>query len=1013
MNSHIPFDANNDWTLDPYHCNQSNDPLVDKVIGNAYAVVRAVYCNLGNLKLLYDFLNTYGMVIGVKSEAELKKLNKLVKYARIYGYSSTNDRQVTDYLYVPDDTSGIRPDDPTATGSWIKVATSATGGGGEGTGQGSYIPYVYANGSALGGETSFKVPEGTVGVPFLIINGSVQYVGYGFTYAPATATVTLSNPLVQGDEVVALTTAVPANPDNPEVPGWVQVNWLYNNGSAVGGEQVITVPYNFDDVPAVYKNGLRLYKGLQNNSYVIDKDTHTITMTEILAQGDRVIITLGGESETLTVIDRTLQEVARANDVKDSDVVFSSNTNVVITGKKIIYDVVAQKAWALPDLPPNAYIVKVEGNQLTYNPGKVTVTLLSTYQKVNSQALWKRSLAEAGLILLSGSFEEGAKITLPTQVLLYEATGKHYRWDGTIPSGGKDVPPGSTPTSSGGIDSGAWVNVDEDYLRNNLSANDGFKLIGTVPSMAALKTQKASFDGQLIQLRSWNAGLNLGGGIFQWDAASTKPDDSGCVVQVTGVSTGRWIRQGVVDKTPEMFGAIGNGINDDTTSLQAMFNSANNSQILGENFFGTFDLRHKYKTTESLNCGRPIKVDAYGAEFICTGSYPCVNFAMHNGEWSGGYFNYETLTDAQVNENAIAMQLIPNEVAPISVQNSIIKGLRIWGAHTGIGFKNDTGAEIWGLIFESMEIGIRPGISSVKAKGLSFEGKGGSTTISCRNINIHRRGSSIGAGSTAFFSIGVNEVDYYNVAYDGFFDEELGYCKVGPKEIFDVTAFRCNVIGFHTEKLYIDVDTFGECPMFFNCNSFSITGVEHLATYGTRGAAWMTIAGNNVATVGTWHELSSLSPQVNARVVNLLEWDRSGMINLTGNVKESDIIGGASRIPLYSPGPSSYGTNRDVTGPSGTIIFDLNTDYSAMVITAVGHQVSSTDLSFMSTIQLHYNPTGGWQVSHQTTKSQNFSAAVMNYGVSGNQLVFLLSGNTNDFRIQCRVETLRSLLTSF
>lgn len=376
MNSHIPFDANNDWTLDPYHCNQSNDPLVDKVIGNAYAVVRAVYCNLGNLKLLYDFLNTYGMVIGVKSEADLKKLNKLVKYARIYGYSSTNDRQVTDYLYVPDDTSGIRPDDPTATGSWIKVATSATGGGGEGTGQGAYIPYVYANGSALGGETSFKVPDGTIGVPFLIINGSVQYIGFGFTYSAATATVTLSNPLVQGDEVIALTTAIPANPDNPEVPGWVQVNWLYNNGSAVGGEQVITVPYNFQDVPAVYKNGLRLYKGLQSNSYVIDKDTHTITMTEILAQGDRVIVTLGGESETLTVTDRTLQEVARAHNLKDSDVTLSTTTNLVITGKRVIYDVTEQKAWGLPDLPPNAYLVKIEGNKLTYNPGNVIVDLL-------------------------------------------------------------------------------------------------------------------------------------------------------------------------------------------------------------------------------------------------------------------------------------------------------------------------------------------------------------------------------------------------------------------------------------------------------------------------------------------------------------------------------------------------------------------------------------------------------------------------------------------------------------
>lgn len=399
MTGHVPFDATTDWA-NPYCGNTSNDPLVDKLIGNAYHVVRTVYCNLGNLKLLYDYLTTHGMVVGVQSEAELKALPKqFAKFARIYNFASTGDRQVTDYLYVDDDASGIKPDDPTLTGSWIKVAVSGSTGGGEGGGEGAYIPYVYQNGSATGGETSFKVPDGTVGVPFLIINGSVQYVGYGFTYAPATATVTLSNPLTQGDEVVALTTAVPANPDNPDIPGWVQVNWLYNNGSAVGGEQVITVPYSFKDVPAVYKNGLRLYKGLQSNSYVIDPDTHTITMTEILAQGDRVIVTLGGESETLTVTDRTLQEVARSSNVKDTDVVLSTTTNLVITGKKVIYDVVAQKSWGLPTLPPNAYIVKVEGDKLTYNPGNVTVTLLPSPGSQESIDLVKTDVANLSLVV--------------------------------------------------------------------------------------------------------------------------------------------------------------------------------------------------------------------------------------------------------------------------------------------------------------------------------------------------------------------------------------------------------------------------------------------------------------------------------------------------------------------------------------------------------------------------------------------------------------------------------------
>lgn len=503
MNSHIPFDADNDWTLDPYHCNHSNDPLVDKVIGNAYAVVRAVYCNLGNLKMLYDFLNTYGMVLGVKSEAELKNLNKLAKYARVYGFANTGDRQVTDYLYVPDDTSGIRPNDPTATGSWIKVSTSGSGSGGTGVGN-SYIPYVYANGSALGGETSFKVPAEALGVPFIIINGSVKYIGYGFSFNPANSTVTLSNPLVRGDEVIALTSAAPASPDNPNVSNWVQVNWLYNNGAAVGGEQVITVPYNFKDVPAVYKNGERYYKNLQTKSYVYDPSTRTVTMTELLAQGDRVIITLGGESTSIAITDRTTEEVARANNVKDTDVVLSSSTNVVITDKKVLYDVNAQKYWDLPNLPPNVYIVKVEGNKLTYNPGAVVIDLLEPANPLTIiEPVLSRLGAETGNPMV-GTFEKGASVSSASQTVGSTMEGKLYRWEGTLP---KTVRAGDTPYSSGGVGSGKWVEITNATLRSQLASTGGAAMVkasdGRTVEQWLVQSDSASFRAKNMAKLAW------------------------------------------------------------------------------------------------------------------------------------------------------------------------------------------------------------------------------------------------------------------------------------------------------------------------------------------------------------------------------------------------------------------------------------------------------------------------------------------------------------------------------
>ena len=375
MNAHTPFDANQDWT-NPYCQNSSNDPMVDALLGNAYHVVRTVYCNLGNLKLLYDFLNQYGMVIGVNSEEELKALSTQVKYSRIYGFSRAGDRQVTDFLYVEGDRTGIIPDDPEATGSWITVATSGSnGGGGTSSGDGAYIPWVYANGSAIGGETIINVPDGTVGVPFIIVNGDMQYVGRGFEFNADNLSVTLAQSLEEGDEVVFLLTGVPAVPDNPHVNDWVQINWLYNNGAAVGGEQVIAIPYTFQSVPAVYKNGLRLAKNLATNSYLIDTDNQSIILTEPLTTNDRVIIQIGGEARVVEVSDRTVQEIARSLNVSDSAVILSTNTTSTLNGKKFLYSVEQQRVYELPPLPSNIYISAVSGQTLTYNPGEIQVTL--------------------------------------------------------------------------------------------------------------------------------------------------------------------------------------------------------------------------------------------------------------------------------------------------------------------------------------------------------------------------------------------------------------------------------------------------------------------------------------------------------------------------------------------------------------------------------------------------------------------------------------------------------------
>lgn len=69
------------------------------------------------------------------------------------------------------------------------------------------VLWVYNQGSAVGGETSFVITkEGPVlAVPYIEINGSRQYRGWHYEYDLGSKTVTLAKPLVAGDLVVCTT----------------------------------------------------------------------------------------------------------------------------------------------------------------------------------------------------------------------------------------------------------------------------------------------------------------------------------------------------------------------------------------------------------------------------------------------------------------------------------------------------------------------------------------------------------------------------------------------------------------------------------------------------------------------------------------------------------------------------------------------------------------------------------------------------------------------------------------
>lgn len=171
--------------------------------------------------------------------------------------------------------------------------------------------------------------------------------------------------------------------------------------------------------------------------------------------------------------------------------------------------------------PTNLPVPSESPRDLKFNAGKIDefVTSASSfyldrfgnehYTIEGLSKLAQEAIAGFGYITLD-SFEDGNTITLPNEVLRLEATGEYYRWDGPLP---KIVPAGSTPESTGGVGKGKWLSVGDATLRSELGESTGASLIGV------------SAGGNLAQMLYWS--------------------------------------------TPEQFGAVGDGVADDTAAVKA------------------------------------------------------------------------------------------------------------------------------------------------------------------------------------------------------------------------------------------------------------------------------------------------------------------------------------------------------------------------------------------------------------------------------------------------------------
>ncbi|MDO6406250.1 hypothetical protein [Pantoea phytobeneficialis] len=193
---------------------------------------------------------------------------------------------------------------------------------------------------------------------------------------------------------------------------------------------------------------------------------------------------------------------------------------------------------AAKDLYDNAQNLDHRENDLSNEtwPDRLGVSRLTWFgiEKQN-----QRAIANYGYITMD-SFQAGATLTLPNQVLRDTSTGEYYRWDGTLP---KIVTAGSTPATAGGVAIGAWVSVGDASLRANLGSSDGLKYIGRCANIATLRSVEPTIDGQKIEVVIYASGYkSWADGNFYCDASdSTSADDGWSVIVTAGGK--RWKRK--------------------------------------------------------------------------------------------------------------------------------------------------------------------------------------------------------------------------------------------------------------------------------------------------------------------------------------------------------------------------------------------------------------------------------------------------------------------------------------
>ncbi|AMM43477.1 tail spike protein [Enterobacteria phage ECGD1] len=249
---------------------------------------------------------------------------------------------------------------------------------------------------------------------------------------------------------------------------------------------------------------------------------------------------------------------------------------------------------------------------------------------LNDREQWSRSLAEAGLTLVDGSFEEGATVNSETDAVWHIAGGQCYTWGGEFP---KTASSGSTPEAASGIGLGEWVSVGDASLRSDLLKDDGYTLIPSV------QIQQWRNEGDI---RGWGA---VNGG-FNDSAILAALNSDSPSVKLGGRGFVSKLRDTIIHKSNKVMhsGSLNFQFDGGTQQEKSGILMANisNAKVIDVDITGTLDGGIRGYG------GSNIVIDGVNVHDI--------GISMLSGEcgigiWFGDYANYDVQTDGLLIQN--------------------------------------------------------------------------------------------------------------------------------------------------------------------------------------------------------------------------------------------------------------------------------------------------------------------------------------------------------------------------